>query len=113
MRPSEILRTARHKLYEHGWAQRHLRDNEGHLCAIGAINLAAFGTVSPILSLHAPSGAACDASHFLYQAMNEVDPLLLGMQSVSLWNDLPYRTFDQIIEAFEKAEKYAEEKESA
>jgi len=105
MQASEILRNARHALYERGWAQRYLESPSGHLCSIGALNLATFGVVEPLLK-GTFIREADRAANILRHAMMDVDSTQ-GDVPIHRWNDFRLRTFDQIVEAFEKAEKLA------
>lgn len=104
MKPSEIIRESKCILFEQGWAQHTLSDSSGAVCAFGAINQAAHG--SPRYGLRADerfSAAMGVATNALRKAIRTRD--------IPIWNNAPETTFDEVVEAFDRAEKIAEQAE--
>jgi hypothetical protein len=89
MKPSEIIREGRNQLFERGWHQGDLIGPGGSVCGEGAVRCASEA-----------STAVTRALVFLGVAVN--------YSPYFRWNDMPGRTFDEVVEAFDKAEKLAE-----
>lgn len=98
---SETIREARRLLFEFGWCQHRLINEEGKLCLEGALGVAANGTTQGNVpqSLLQTVGKA---------AYPEGNPEVFG---VYIWNDAEGRTFAEIVEALDRAEKIAEAEE--
>lgn len=96
-RPSaaEVIREARNLLFERGWTQHVTEDDDGHLCLIRALNLAAGEGLGRVASIAHPGADKAIAS-----AVD--DRVAFG------WNDEPGRTFGEVIDILDKAEKFAE-----
>lgn len=110
MTPADIIREARNKLFELGWTKHCLQDDETkEVCAIGALYAAICGVEE--------NG---EIRWEVLQDNGTIRKLLVKLESflkdavpdsprlVAYYNDAAGRTFDQIIELFDKAEKYAE-----
>lgn len=101
MDAAELIREARHLLFERGWTKFELEDENGHLCAIGALQ----STVET---------CNCDAYRTALHALNEASGLSCGRggenceHPIARFNDHPHRTFQEVIDVFDKAEKIAE-----
>jgi hypothetical protein len=106
MKPSEIIRKGRSRLFQHGWCQHSFQDTEGRLCAFGALR-AATSTVPESFedSLDLPTQRAC-----LYLEKS-IGPDKHWFPIVG-WNDEPGRTFSEVVDLFDKAEKLAEADEA-
>jgi hypothetical protein len=98
MKASEIIREARNVLFERGWTQGELIAESGELCLEGALSLAETGEIR-----YLPYCGAVDA------VMKALDVKWRD----SLWgfNDTTGRTFDEVIDALDRAEKIAEAEE--
>lgn len=101
MKPSEIIRDGRIALFERGWCQFALEDEAGAVCALGALNLAENGDARSRLMSDAQVGA-CKALRVASPTAD--DPVF--------YNNAPERTFNDIVEWFDKAEKLAEQAEA-
>jgi hypothetical protein len=85
---SEVLRTAKEYMMEHGWTQGKRRLWTGEVCAHGAIG-AVYGSTL----------AERQARHWLTFATPG--------HHVIQFNDSPIRKFDDIVDLFDRAEKLA------
>lgn len=94
MNAAEVLREARNVLFERGWHKGGIEGTDGSLCALGAIDRAARG------------GMGSQSDPFL--AASRALQSVVGARSIGSWNDADDRTFDEVLEAFDKAEKIAE-----
>lgn len=101
MKPSEVIREARNVLFERGWTRRQLEHDDGSVCAMGALRIAAYGAV---LGWGPEVESARDC---LIAADAHLPDFITDEPSVPAWNDYPGRTFGEVIDAFDKAEKLA------
>lgn len=85
----EVLRGARALLAVHGWCQEEFLNAAGCYCAAGALNDAAGSTAQW------SNGDSRDARDALKAALGEF--------SVLAWNDVPGRTVDEVLAAFDRA----------
>jgi len=99
MLASEVFREARNRLFEHGWGQGDWIVN-GHIC-IGAACLLAGG--AHLYNGQLQMDAATDDSLLILNEIVQAD----GYRAYSTWNDQEGRTFDDVIELLELAEKRA------
>lgn len=106
MKPSEVIREARNILFERGWHQGDLEGVDGSVCAAGALYCAAIGQPIPSAGNMALIHNSNEPFQYLIQALA---PLVEG--GVGSWNDVNGRTFDEVIDAFDRAEKIAEQRE--
>lgn len=95
VKPSELLTAAQDYLMEHGWCKNHLRQH-GRVCALGALvdaNPATRGTCSiePVA-----------AHQCLYDAVG----------TIPYWNNHPDRTFNEVMDGFDRAIILAKEREA-
>lgn len=72
----------------HGWCQGAIADEEGRVCAVGAITMVTGG-------LDAPMGTRLDVELLLYKYLGEIP--------VPDWNDRPERTKEQVTAALRSA----------
>lgn len=94
-KPSELIREARLKLFEKGWTQHTNRDRAtGAICALQAVDDAVGGRWDA--TAHAVEAHLRDA---------------VGGDVMS-WNDRTGRAFDEVVDAFDRAEKFAEIEEA-
>lgn len=100
MKPSEVIREARPILFERGWTQRMEMGPDGSVCLVGAIKAARWEH---------------DNSNGVHFTERRVPPKVraflkaaLNVNSIEHWNDMRERTFDDVIDALDKAEKLAE-----
>lgn len=97
MKPSEAFREAKCVLFERDWAQHTFGIEGGSVCALGAIGVALTG----------------DELGWLDQGSAIITTLRRAIGGpITLFNDAPGRTFDEVIDAFDKAEKLAEQAEA-
>lgn len=101
MKPSEIIREARNVLFERGWNQGDFLGADGSVCAYGALMAGEGLEVKRVLDCD--EACMTDAPEFLECVL----PRPLGRIAIADWNDHEDRTFDEVIEAFDKAEKLA------
>lgn len=96
MKDSEIFREARNVLFERGWGTGHWGtvDGDGPVCLEGAVNCAAMLSLGEML-VH----SFAMNSPVLREACGGLIPFS--------FNDSPERTFDEVIDALERAEKLA------
>lgn len=103
MRPSEIIREARNQLFERGWTQREAESSDGRVCIMGAVNFAVYGRS------HCPMDYDAEKEGLRNRVADLLSPT---GAAVAHWNDAPGRTFDEVIEHLDKAEKLAEAAEN-
>ena len=87
----ELLVQGRQRLTEYGWCQKRLQDLSGRCCALGS--MLSTGELTTKEELRAYR----NAERALIEAAGE------GWFSVVDWNDVPGRTFEEIIAGFDKA----------
>jgi hypothetical protein len=86
---SDVLRKAAEILGERGWCQRSSMDDQGHLCALGALGVAS-RAISP--SAYTKAGAAL-ARHLCIESRYDIPE----------WNDVQGRTAEDVILAMKRA----------
>lgn len=110
MKTSEVLIKARDYLMEHGLCKGTFEDDEGHVCAQGAVCRA---TDSVLLSIEVPG-----KKHFMggvsAGAVNAINVLneCCGYRFVFTFNDNPSTTFNDVIDLFDRAIIKAKEMEA-
>lgn len=106
MKPSELLREGRNQLFERGHTKGEL-ERDGQVCSIGALYCAVYGTARP-------SGQALAdmETHSQFLSAYRCLKRAANCDFVADWNDRPNRTFSEVIDAFDKAEKLAEAAEA-
>lgn len=98
MKSSEILDRTISILFEHGWTKGRFHNDAGEVCVRGAL---AFARGEEKIFLHTPYDRE---EHYIVKAC----PRIVGSHGwISMWNDHPDRTFDEVIEVLEKAKKLA------
>jgi hypothetical protein len=114
---SEIIAKARGILEDKGWAQGTFEDEDGQVCALGAIRLASHEE-NCIYADNVFSGfCTCldSTSRWTYdedlmRGIKQVTPRTRAF-CVDMWNDAQRRTKDQVIWALKFAEEFALERE--
>lgn len=104
MKPSEVIREARNQLFERGWHQGGYEGPDGSVCMAGAVNAALTGRPRLLASESNATFALIDAVRAPLEAASD--------GHVPHFNDTEGRTFDEVIEAFDRAEKFAEQAEA-
>ena len=94
MEPVEIIREARNLLFERGWCQRALQNRDGEVCALGAVAIATHGDTTSSVTREELA-----AVWMLSDVCGEV---------ITVFNNAPGRTFGEVVDVFDKAEKIAE-----
>lgn len=106
-RDADILADAREYLEHHGWEQGEMRDEDGHVCSLGAI----------VLSQGWQNEDGAYDCHEVYLAdLRRIGEKLInvigidmgvrdGLSDVAAWNDAPETTVQQVLDVFAKAEK--------
>lgn len=90
MTPADVIREARNVLFERGWHKGSMYGPGQSGCLLTALGVAAVGGQEQIpLALRAIHEAGVS-------------------RCIPLWNDAPSRTFDDVIDMLDKAEKIAE-----
>lgn len=107
-RPSALIREMKSQLYALGWCQRSMESTDGSICMLGALTNACnrweqTTGVWPDEAGWSANDAIVKAGASLFDG---------DTPSISLWNDAPDRTFDQVIAALDSAEKIAELQEA-
>lgn len=102
MKASEIIREARNVLFERGWHKGDTLGPDGSVCTYGAL-IAATGEEVQSESVRAVF-ADEDATGFVERVIGA---------PIGQWNDLPERTFAEVVDALYRAEKIAEREESS
>jgi hypothetical protein len=83
-RPVDVLECALAILHKRGWCQGHRMDSHGRVCALGAID-------------------QTKASPMLRHAASRALERLVGYDEVAWWNDRGGRTFEEVVELFQRA----------
>lgn len=96
MTDAQIIRDARNLLFERGWNQGALEGDDGSLCVSGAVNAAV--------------NAACLGPVEPYFRVLRLFESVVSRE-ITGWNDAPERTFNEVIDAMDRAEKIAESRE--
>lgn len=102
MTPAEIIREARSLLFERGWTKHALENRDGECCVLGALNLAQCGNAL---------GREYLADGTREAVATAIDPAA-EFVSVSKWNNAAERTFPEVIDMLDRAEKIAERRAS-
>lgn len=93
MKASEVLREARNVLFERGWYQGYYYSfADDSVCLRGAVSVAHCGRVM---------GALYESPAI------RVLERIIPERNVAAWNDAPERTFDEVIDILDRAEKQA------
>jgi hypothetical protein len=103
MRPSEVIREGRNILFERGWHKGGYEGPDGSVCVVGACRAALLGDAC-LPTSHEQSN---DFTAIFDEALGG------GWREASEFNDSPSTTFDDVIELLDRAEKIAEQHESA
>lgn len=104
MKPSEIFREAKCVLFEDGWVQGSYGGGTEGRCIRGAIS-----AVADRFEIHERTGAIPASCHEILitaLGLDGIDTCLPGLA----FNDAPGRTFDEVIEVLDRAEKVAEQR---
>jgi len=105
---SEVLRKAKDVLLERGWTKGTMYDpNEGTFCSSGAILFAVANVYNPTISLILDVSADPTLSERINTAHGYVRKAIGLPWSLQSWNDRPERNFNEVVDAFDKAEKLA------
>jgi hypothetical protein len=94
---ADVLRHAARIIEERGWCRGELQDNQGAVCAWGAIDTALAGGVR--YEVH-------DEERLALQALGA--SLGISWSDVPFWNDHPHRTAAEVIAALRDAADAAE-----
>lgn len=86
----DVLTAAKSYLMRHGWVRVNYGDDGGPWCLVGAIQ-------SACRSVNAPDG------DLFYAARTAVYDVTGSSMPVFVWNDVPGRTFDEVIAALDRA----------
>lgn len=92
---ADIIREGRNQLFERGWTQGTMIGPDGTVCAIGACQLA-------------DQAIGLGAFQTWVDTRNTIEACTPDGVGTANWNDTPGRTFDEVIDLFDRAEKYAE-----
>lgn len=107
----EVIREARNLLFERGWWKGDLEGPNGELCVEGALCVAKNGGMHGMITheLLGPVWKAIEAASRARGISSKGD-IPCG---AFIWNDAKDRTFDEVIEVLDRAEKIAEQSELA
>lgn len=98
---AEILENAADLLEVHGWCQDRSRDDEGRMCAMGALYQSTFGPGV----WECPSRVEYDTEHGYLEATRALNRKIGTQRSIPGWNDNSERTADEVIEAIKATAK--------
>lgn len=104
MRPSEGLARTEEILLEKGWTQGTPRNLEGNVCLAGALCLATGWTFGQSNSVDTGFNSG------LYYALRQYVARQLALPDSDLivsWNDLPARTFQEVLDTVHEAQLLA------
>jgi hypothetical protein len=93
MSASDVIRETRNLLFERGWTQYGSVDPDGSMCVLGALTTVA--RTADRSSVEAATAA-------VFEAVGR------GCTSVTSWNDESGRTFSEVVEMLERAERVAD-----
>jgi hypothetical protein len=99
MKPSEIIRASKNVMFERGWNQGGYMGPDGSVCVRGALRIAAFGEICPDVLV--------DADYRLLDRAERYIRLSVPGRNIAGWNDTPGRTFSEVIDVLDLAEKRA------
>lgn len=104
MLASELIRTSKEVMLCRGWNQGgfEARDGSGAVCMAGALNVALTGSAYGLLSSNGPI-TSMKAQRAVASACNRA----LSGESIPHFNDLTAKHVDDVLDAFDRAEKYA------
>jgi len=102
MTPAEIIREMRALLFERGWCRHGLTNALDELCLLGAHNVATGMQADDEIAAYTQCFAS-GAISALVEAVGCSGPYMLF-----IWQDEIDRTFDEVIDLLDKAEKIAE-----
>lgn len=101
MTPSEEIRATKELLMEQGWTQGvYVDEVNGHHCILGALNKVQTG--NPYIA------------HELIEARRAITDTIIMRKdgkSIALFNDVAGRTFDEVCDLLDRAEKLAQVRE--
>lgn len=104
---SDILRRAAEVLGEKGWTQGQSMDNEGRMCAVGAIRYAGHEMLGGSMWGHRfdEAGAAVDVFFAHLNSGLKPQHIVPGDVPISIpeWNDNPERTAEDVILELKRA----------
>jgi hypothetical protein len=109
MKAAEVIRAAKDSLFRDGWCQWVYEEADGRICARKAIWHAAGSEFSE--RLEAERYVARAAGDEGYRERLDDGQIYIrgeGVHPVEFYNDKPGRTFSEIVDLFDKAEKFAE-----
>jgi hypothetical protein len=99
MSTAKTLRDAADYVSEHGWTQNEMQDDEGRVCAMGAIRettaMYSLDGMNALQAMVKSLGLDRNRSGFLHP--------------VAMWNDAKGRSAEDVILAFKRAAEYAEQ----
>lgn len=117
MKHSEMIRETKHKLFERGWAQRAQEDMDGTVCVVGAAKLAVYGEISHVYTETITCGTivmqqTMVRGHQMPRGLRPIIEEAIGGAKIERWNDREGRTFTEVVDALDRAEKIAEQREA-
>jgi hypothetical protein len=98
MKPSEIIRESKNVMFERGWCQGSFERLDGSVCVRGALRLSATQGARIVWTDGWQVGEAEAAAHV---------STAVGGGYIPTWNDTKGRTFSEVIDALDLAEKLA------
>lgn len=98
--PSEFIREMKATHVQRGWVQNIMEDEYGHLCLVGArlVTSKGLSLLYPEIGIYNIAGAALGSI---------ADAIGINRTELVEWNDHPHRTFNDLIDIYDKAEKLA------
>lgn len=108
MKQSEVIRETKCQLFERGWQQDAMHNKaNGHVCLVGALHCAIFG--QPQVNW---DDVEIDALLDLRTGVLVTLGMAMEDDAIAGWNDAKGRTFTEVIDVLDAAEKFAERQEA-
>jgi hypothetical protein len=99
MTPAEVIREARNVLFERGWTQGRREADDGAVCLEAALSIAICGKPRFL----------CEGARGTQGVIAAIEAAIdTDTESTWEWNDYYRRTFNEVIDALDRAEKLAE-----
>jgi hypothetical protein len=102
MKSSEIVRETKNVLFSRGWHQGGYEGPDGSVCLRGAVRVAVLGDLRSVTDEEIAGGSY----HSIDRAEDCIRRLLPDW-NLAGWNDTPGRTFGEVIDVLDLAEKRA------
>ena len=110
MKSSNILEDAADYIEQHGWCQQDYFNANGNVCTQGAIMAVRTRYEADNINIYSTSNDIDTITEAFLEALDQVS-LFVG-DAVSLWNDDPDRTKEEVVKTLRKVAEVARQCES-